>query len=151
MGISKNNSFISCNFFANLTRKFINTMKCPACKETLVILELHEIEIDYCTNCKGIWLDAGELELMLEDETEKARLIQSLEVVEDTKERKLKCPICRDKMEKVKHNQLDIITDKCIHNHGIWFDKDELTKVVGSASSGGVNRFSLLLKELFGN
>jgi hypothetical protein len=88
---------------------------------------------------------------MLEDETEKARLIQSLEVIEGTKEKKLKCPICRDKMEKVKHNQLDIITDKCIHNHGIWFDKDELAKVVGSASSGGVNRFSLLLKELFGN
>lgn len=126
-------------------------MKCPACKETLVILELHEIEIDYCTNCKGIWLDAGELELMLEGEEEKAKLIQSLEVVEDIKEKKLKCPLCRDKMEKVRHKEVNIITDKCIHNHGIWFDKGELETMVSAASPDGVNRFSLLLKEIFGN
>lgn len=126
-------------------------MKCPACKETLVILELHEIEIDYCTNCKGIWLDAGELELMLEGEKEKAKLIQSLEIVEDIKEKKLKCPLCRDKMEKVRHKEVNIITDKCIHNHGIWFDKGELETMVSAASPDGVNRFSLLLKEIFGN
>ncbi len=126
-------------------------MKCPACKETLVILELHEIEIDYCTNCKGIWLDAGELELMLEGEKEKAKLIQSLEIVEDIKEKKLKCPLCRDKMEKVRHKEVNIITDKCIHNHGIWFDKGELETMVSAALPDGVNRFSLLLKEIFGN
>lgn len=126
-------------------------MKCPACNETLVILELHEIEIDYCTNCKGIWLDAGELELMLDGEKEKAKLIQSLEVVEDIKEKKLKCPLCRDKMEKVRHKEVNIITDKCIHNHGIWFDKGELETMVSAALPDGVNRFSLLLKEIFGN
>lgn len=147
----KNTSFISIFFFANLTRKFINTMKCPACKESLVILELHEIEIDYCTNCNGIWLDAGELELMLEDETEKAKLIQSLEIVEDSKEKKLKCPVCKDKMEKVKHKQVNIITDKCIHNHGIWFDKGELQELIKSAVSSGENKFTIMLKEIFGN
>lgn len=125
-------------------------MKCPACKETLVILELHEIEIDYCTSCKGVWLDGGELELMLEDESEKAKLIQSLEVVADSKEKKIRCPICSEKMEKVKHNEVDIITDKCIHNHGIWFDKGELEEVVRKASLNGDNRFTIMLKELFG-
>ena len=126
-------------------------MKCPACKETLVILELHEIEVDYCTNCKGIWLDAGELELMLDDETEEAKLIQSLEIVYDSKEKKLKCPICRDKMEKVRHKDVNTVTDKCIHNHGIWFDKGELEEIVKSGTLQNENRFTLMLNELFGN
>ncbi|MBT8387242.1 MAG: zf-TFIIB domain-containing protein, partial [Ignavibacteria bacterium] len=31
-------------------------MICPVCKESMVILELSEVEIDYCTGCNGIWL-----------------------------------------------------------------------------------------------
>jgi uncharacterized protein len=42
-------------------------MKCPSCKEsTLVISERKGIEIDYCPDCRGIWLDRGELDKMLE-------------------------------------------------------------------------------------
>ncbi len=42
-------------------------MKCPNCKETnLVISERKGIEIDYCPECRGIWLDRGELDKMLE-------------------------------------------------------------------------------------
>lgn len=124
-------------------------MNCPVCKEILVILELHSIEIDYCTSCSGIWLDAGELELMIDDETERAKLIQSLSVLRGVKEKKLRCPVCKTKMEKVKHGQVNIIADKCIKNHGIWFDKGELEEIIKSASVNGENKFTLLLKELF--
>lgn len=42
-------------------------MKCPNCKEhNLVIAERKGIEIDYCPNCRGIWLDRGELDKILE-------------------------------------------------------------------------------------
>jgi Zn-finger nucleic acid-binding protein len=42
-------------------------MKCPACKESLlVIAERKGIEIDYCPDCRGIWLDRGELDKILE-------------------------------------------------------------------------------------
>lgn len=42
-------------------------MKCPACKEpSLVISERKGIEIDYCPDCRGIWLDRGELDKILE-------------------------------------------------------------------------------------
>ncbi len=42
-------------------------MDCPFCNNQLVILELNQIEIDYCTSCHGIWLDNGELELLMQD------------------------------------------------------------------------------------
>lgn len=42
-------------------------MKCPVCKEpNLVISERKGIEIDYCPDCRGIWLDRGELDKILE-------------------------------------------------------------------------------------
>ncbi|OOG17930.1 hypothetical protein BWD42_11570 [Sphingobacterium sp. CZ-UAM] len=41
-------------------------MKCPNCNETLLMTERHRIEIDYCPNCRGIWLDKGELDKLLE-------------------------------------------------------------------------------------
>ncbi len=40
-------------------------MNCPVCKEPMIVLELDEVEIDHCISCGGIWLDAGELELLI--------------------------------------------------------------------------------------
>ena len=44
-------------------------MKCPVCKDvTLLMSEKQGVEIDYCPECRGIWLDRGELEKLLEKE-----------------------------------------------------------------------------------
>jgi Zn-finger nucleic acid-binding protein len=40
-------------------------MDCPVCQDAMITLELSDVENDYCTDCGGIWLDAGELELLL--------------------------------------------------------------------------------------
>ena len=39
-------------------------MKCPKCGGTLAEKEHHNVKIDVCPDCKGVWLDAGELELL---------------------------------------------------------------------------------------
>ncbi|MBI5900301.1 MAG: zf-TFIIB domain-containing protein [Rhodocyclales bacterium] len=42
-------------------------MKCPVCIETtLVMTERQGIEIDYCPQCRGVWLDRGELDKIIE-------------------------------------------------------------------------------------
>ena len=41
-------------------------MKCPNCNETLLMTQRNNIEIDYCPSCRGVWLDKGELDKMLE-------------------------------------------------------------------------------------
>ena len=44
-------------------------MKCPVCKDvTLLMSEKKGVEIDYCPECRGIWLDRGELEKLMEKE-----------------------------------------------------------------------------------
>lgn len=42
-------------------------MKCPHCKDKdLVMSERKGVEIDYCPDCRGIWLDKGELDKILD-------------------------------------------------------------------------------------
>ena len=45
-------------------------MKCPACPETdLVMTDRQGVEIDYCPKCRGVWLDRGELDKIIERST----------------------------------------------------------------------------------
>ena len=39
---------------------------CPACRVDLVMSERNGVEIDYCPKCRGVWLDRGELDKILE-------------------------------------------------------------------------------------
>ncbi|MDY0882412.1 zf-TFIIB domain-containing protein [Dongia soli] len=41
-------------------------MKCPTCQEDLVMSDRQGIEIDYCRKCRGVWLDRGELDKIIE-------------------------------------------------------------------------------------
>ena len=45
-------------------------MKCPNCNETLVMADRQGIEIDYCPSCRGVWLDKGELDKIVERSAE---------------------------------------------------------------------------------
>lgn len=42
-------------------------MKCPVCPDSTLAMSNREgIEIDYCPNCRGVWLDRGELDKIIE-------------------------------------------------------------------------------------
>ena len=41
-------------------------MKCPTCPDSvLVITDRQNVEIDYCPQCRGVWLDRGELDKLV--------------------------------------------------------------------------------------
>lgn len=44
----------------------LEAMKCPTDGTTLLMSERNSIEIDYCPECRGIWLDRGELDKILD-------------------------------------------------------------------------------------
>ena len=46
-------------------------MKCPLDEETLVLTERQGIEIDYCPRCRGVWLDRGELDKLIDREADR--------------------------------------------------------------------------------
>lgn len=42
-------------------------MKCPVCPDaTLLMMHRQGVEIDYCPQCRGVWLDRGELDKLIE-------------------------------------------------------------------------------------
>jgi uncharacterized protein len=41
-------------------------MKCPVCDVDLLLAERQGVEIDYCPKCRGVWLDRGELDILIE-------------------------------------------------------------------------------------
>ena len=42
-------------------------MRCPACGDTrLALTERQGVEIDYCPDCRGVWLDRGELDKLID-------------------------------------------------------------------------------------
>jgi uncharacterized protein len=41
-------------------------MKCPKCQTDLMISDSQGIEIDFCPQCRGVWLDRGEVDKLIE-------------------------------------------------------------------------------------
>ncbi len=101
----------------------------------MIVVEYHNIELDYCNSCKGVWFDSGELELLLksygleEPKTFFDGIFNSQEAA--SPEKKRNCPICGHKMKKTAiGGQTEILIDVCRDKHGLWFDGGEVTQLI---------------------
>ena len=103
-------------------------MYCPACGSALLTLEYNQIEIDYCDDCKGIWLDYGELALLVSNSDSMNNFHLQITELHNSDEAIRNCPICYAPMKKVKYKS--ILLDKCPNKHGIWFDHKELSDLL---------------------
>jgi len=105
---------------------------CPKCDVQLFIIEFKGIELDFCYQCRGVWLDRGELEDLLirggakADDAlltalgQKGRLISG---------RKNLCPKCDSPLHEILiecEGKSQLTLDRCPREHGIWFDAHEL-------------------------
>ena len=130
-------------------------MLCPECREEMLVLEYDNVEIDFCNTCHGIWLDEGELELLLDnpDDVDSPILKALVDKNQNTKKDGRKCPVCAKPMflvyiplsEEPDSKLVEI--DKCRRNHGLWFDNGELQEILTAANNGPVTGF---LSDIFG-
>jgi Zn-finger nucleic acid-binding protein len=110
-------------------------MRCPIEKSDMIVVEHENIELDYCLKCKGVWFDAGELELLISMLKSKGTELAKPEFLAPkdakTAEAKRKCPICGLKMDKVwAGGTPKVLIDRCPRGDGIWFDGGELHEVL---------------------
>lgn len=118
-------------------------MKCPACNEDMIVIEYRQIELDFCSNCSGLWFDSTELQLLMKTcglagENQNQFLLENMlkRVIHQSNLTVRKCPICNHKMTPVNAGQgKDIIVDVCPKNDGIWFDGGELLELIHQRSS----------------
>jgi len=110
-------------------------------------MEYENIELDFCPDCLGVWLDAEELQWILESQFDE----QSIFIKTTVDETKKKCPRCQTYMQKVSLPQNDkIVYDICPENHGIWFDRGELENLIQNLPEfPGTHSFLQWLKTIF--
>ena len=133
-------------------------MLCPECRIEMLVLEHNDIEIDFCDECGGIWLDEGELELLAGEDGQPSPMAAALASNANIKGKGARpCPVCSKKMlladvdlgaTAPPENRI-VEIDKCPRGHGMWFDKGELGQII--SASGGGEAVIDFLGSLFGN
>jgi Zn-finger nucleic acid-binding protein len=106
-------------------------MICPVCDRPLAAFDLEGVQIDRCLDCRGTWLDAGELEILAGN--------RKFAGTPGPKHDKRRCPRCGAKLRRYKIEAVEV--DECPRGHGLWFDKGEMETLVASSKEGGVARF----------
>lgn len=112
-------------------------MFCPKCNKEMIVVERSDIALDYCISCNGFWFDDEEWNLLCKKlySTQEEHIgdiysIPKLTVKEEVRH----CPICNAKMEKFM--AYNVVLDRCPNRHGIWFDKNEVSKFINSSNAG---------------
>ncbi len=104
---------------------------CPKCDAGLFMLKFKFVEVDYCERCRGVWLDAGELE-QLGDGPLKDFQRQTGSIPHGKKHL---CPRCDAPLAEI-NAPGNLTLDKCPRGHGLWFDADELQQLLAKCPGG---------------
>ena len=124
----------------------------------MVIVEFRDIEIDYCPECRGTWLDTGETDFLFDAAgiTDYHSFLDGIISREEAPsvEKKRKCPICLEKMKKVNAagEKDSVIVDVCPAGDGIWFDHREIERLAAAVAGekDGEGKAPALIRDLLG-
>jgi Zn-finger nucleic acid-binding protein len=131
-----------------------NDRKCPRCTKALIIIQVGTLPLDECGDCQGIWLDVDKFTKICDDQESRASIIQwraaaapSLATARADIIKYLACPECRKLMNRMNFAKVSgVIIDVC-HDHGTWFDRDELYRVVTFVHEGGLDKARRMERE----
>ena len=99
-------------------------MKCPKCDFTLEKKTYRGIEVDYCSNSKGMWLDAEELDELEDQAYDKDEYKGSLVVSSTPTE--YPCPHCGRPLSRFQYRLHSLELEYCENGHGFWLDRSEV-------------------------
>lgn len=108
---------------------------CPKCDTQLFILKFQEIEVDFCHRCRGLWIDAGELEDLLRRtgaHADDPLLLFQQQTGSQAPGRQHLCPRCDRPLHEINVGTA-LTLDRCPASHGLWFDEDELQRLLATS------------------
>ena len=118
---------------------------CPRCRVEMNAVVIGGANLRECPRCAGIWADADSLEKICEDQEKQTAVLGTAAplATPDTVDlerniRYIPCPVCGKLMNRVNFAHCShVIVDVC-SQHGTWFDRDELRRIVEFIRSGGL-------------
>jgi hypothetical protein len=109
-------------------------MVCPNCNLDLKKIIFHNVEIDYCPRCLGLWFQEDELRQAKDDKDENLNWLD-IDLWQDQKKIAVsqtdkKCPQCSKSLYEVDYGQSGVVVDICNDCKGIWLERGEFKKII---------------------
>ncbi len=109
-------------------------MECPNKHGELEKVLFHNVEVDYCPVCLGIWFDQEELMFAKNDEDKQLNWLD-FDIWRDKGKFKVsptdrRCPICRIPFIEVGYDNSSVKIDFCKSCKGIWLDRGEFKQIM---------------------
>jgi Zn-finger nucleic acid-binding protein len=116
---------------------------CPRCKIELNLLQIEEISLLECQKCSGLWSDSETFEEICAEKESQAKVLFLVQSKQTPKPNipinYVPCPDCKQLMYRSNFSRSSgVILDIC-KNHGVWFDAEELTKIIEFIHNGGLD------------
>jgi Zn-finger nucleic acid-binding protein len=132
--------------------KALTDHDCPRCRQKLSECRAADASFVECTHCGGLWLGEETFRRLTESREKNAapailqnRSRAATAVARDPAEdlrrvTYLRCPVCSERMNRRNFAQSSgVILDWC-RGHGLWFDPDELERILAFIAEGGLDR-----------
>ena len=127
-----------------------NLGNCPRCKVRLSRLQIERINLRECEKCGGLWAAVETFETICAERESRAAVLDSVltaaaaarafENKSPVKVNYVPCPDCKQLMNRSNFAASSgVIIDLC-KKHGVWFDVEELPKIVEFVRQGGLDR-----------
>ncbi len=109
-------------------------MICPNKHQELEKILFHNVEVDYCPECLGVWFNKNELAYAKDDKDEQLNWLDfdiwrdkgRFEIFQIEK----RCPVCRIPFVQVKYDDSSVKIDFCKMCQGIWLDRGEFKQII---------------------
>lgn len=119
---------------------------CPACTKPLGTTRVGDLGVRECQACGGLWLDRAVFEQLGASRERQGAVLGALPTPEAPPVLGLdavqyrRCPQCHQFMNRMNYaKRSGVVLDVC-KAHGLWFDQDELRRVLAFIASGGLDR-----------
>lgn len=120
---------------------------CPTCRQALYPRERDGARLSCCAGCGGVWSDADSFRRICEAREAHSAYLGAAQALpapktHDPSEEKIRyrpCPVCGELMNRFNFADISgVVLDAC-KPHGVWFDPDELRRVVKFVRTGGLD------------
>jgi len=109
-------------------------MNCPNDNEELEKVLFHNVEVDYCPVCLGIWFDKDELRLAKDNKDKQLNWVDvdlwrdkgRFQVLCGDKH----CPACRAGLQEIRYDNSKTRVDFCKMCEGVWLDRGEFKQII---------------------
>lgn len=124
-----------------------NAGTCPRCELDLSLVQIDTAQIRECEKCGGIWTGVETFEHLCADKEQQAAVLSFIgskahAVNSQSPISYVPCPVCSQLMNRSNFARSSgVIIDLC-KQHGVWFDADELPKIIEFINSGGMGSFA---------